>query len=299
MTRYLYKNKEISESFLFDNEFVLKNIYLHILDECNLNCAYCDNFSPLVDSNNKYVMNPNNLEKTFKRLKHLTKHIPFISIGGGEPLLHPDLLKILQILRNIYNKSIITLQTNGILLYNKQFYNPVFIKQLSDLDIDVRVTLYPISKTHEKILLSLKEYYSTLNARLCLHYRERMVHLKISTHKQLQKTNNFYNCDLAGYIDNEKDTLRCNQINENGDLFFCTLFANIRILENYFNIKFDVKDGLDGDYVNIFDIDDINKLIYPLNNRCPFCDYCIDTSYKRKEPWKLSKRKKYEWISEN
>ena len=41
-----YRNRIISPGF-FDNN-TLQTICLYIVNKCNLNCAYCDNFSPLI-----------------------------------------------------------------------------------------------------------------------------------------------------------------------------------------------------------------------------------------------------------
>ena len=118
----LYKNRILSKNFLNNKE--LKSIYLHIIEQCNLNCAYCDNFSPLAKDN--WYISIEQFENNIKRLKFFFNNISFINIGGGESLLHPYIIEFCYILRNYYPYSNINILTNGLLL-EKEYDNKNFI----------------------------------------------------------------------------------------------------------------------------------------------------------------------------
>jgi MoaA/NifB/PqqE/SkfB family radical SAM enzyme len=74
---------------------------------CNLACAYCNEFDN--------VSKPVPIEDMFARLDHLANlGTTVITISGGEPLLHPDLDRIIARARN--RRMIAGMITNGYLL---------------------------------------------------------------------------------------------------------------------------------------------------------------------------------------
>ena len=68
---------------------------VHLVEHCNLNCAGCDNFSSLA---NPKFLSANEFESDLVRLKDLFgDNCQRIYLMGGEPLLHPELVKFLEI----------------------------------------------------------------------------------------------------------------------------------------------------------------------------------------------------------
>ena len=279
-----YKNRLLNKSFFKDN--LLKSVYFHIIDKCNLNCAYCNNYSPLAI--NDWKIYPNEFEKIVKRLKDFFPNIPFLSIGGGEPLLHPYLVDLCNILREYYPNNNISILSNGILL---QSYNKYFIDNISKLNINLVITEYPIQINYNKQSIM----YNSDKIIYTRQTRYQMFNLGLSISKQ-KDNNNYYNCQYAGFKNYKKFSPRCIQLDKNGNLFFCGILANIHLLENYFNIKFEKIKGKYGDYINIFDINDIEDILYGINNKIPFCDYCNEYIEESIE-WKISERKLSEWVS--
>jgi MoaA/NifB/PqqE/SkfB family radical SAM enzyme len=98
-------------------------IVAHIVPirRCNLSCTYCNEF----DDFSKPVPTPVMLRR-IDRLAELGTSV--ITISGGEPLLHPDLDRIIQRIRT--RGSIATLITNGYLL------TPERIKRLNRAGLD-------------------------------------------------------------------------------------------------------------------------------------------------------------------
>lgn len=110
----------------------------HVTDKCNLNCAGCSHFCPLVEDNNFP-----NLEQFKKDIKTLSKkvNIKTIRIMGGEPLLNPELSEFIKATRMAYPKADIRLATNGILLPTM---NQEFWQVLRDNEIKIDFSKYPI-----------------------------------------------------------------------------------------------------------------------------------------------------------
>lgn len=57
----------------------LSQVEFHIVDHCNLNCAYCDHFTPLADKN---FCNIDDIIDDFKKLKNIFDNIGKIYIVG-------------------------------------------------------------------------------------------------------------------------------------------------------------------------------------------------------------------------
>ncbi len=84
-------------------------ILAHIIPirRCNLACAYCNEYDK--------VSNPVPLDEMVRRIDRLAEFgTTIITLSGGEPLLHPDLDKIIRRIR--YNGIIAGMITNGYLL---------------------------------------------------------------------------------------------------------------------------------------------------------------------------------------
>lgn len=89
---------------------MFKKIYIEITNICNLNCSFC----PPTKRDKKY-MSITDFKAILERIKgntnYITLHIK------GEPLMHPELDKILAIAKQYNMNAILT--TNGRLLRNK------------------------------------------------------------------------------------------------------------------------------------------------------------------------------------
>lgn len=86
-------------------------ITLYVTNKCNLNCQMCLN----ANYRHKNKADKGISIKAIKKiLPELKKYKPTVCITGGEPLLNPDLFKIISLL--VKNKIITSLTTNGSLL---------------------------------------------------------------------------------------------------------------------------------------------------------------------------------------
>lgn len=92
---------------------VLDYIETHLVDHCNLNCKGCSHFCNLAQ---KKFADVDDMKRSFVQLSKLFSNIKVIRLMGGEPLLHPEINKIMVDVRNNFPKSEIKIATNGFLL---------------------------------------------------------------------------------------------------------------------------------------------------------------------------------------
>lgn len=101
-----------------------KNLEIHVVDHCNLDCVGCSHESPLLC---KRFEEPRLLSDSLHRLWE-SYHAPLIKLLGGEPLLHPDLPSIIREVRQ-RTDSRIRLVTNGTLL-NRRWTSLVGVHEI-------------------------------------------------------------------------------------------------------------------------------------------------------------------------
>jgi len=103
---------------------------IHINDKCNLKCIMCDTRT-YYEENPGELVDPRILTQQLKILKR--RGLIGVVVGGTEPLLHPNLCKILRKLQAIGLKPILI--TNGLLLKGGTS------KALAKLGIEIVVSL--------------------------------------------------------------------------------------------------------------------------------------------------------------
>ncbi len=85
---------------------------ISIVYHCNFSCRSCSHLSPRMD---RYFVNPDGI---FKAMSALSKnyHPKHVRLVGGEPLLHPNLLDVIDAVRDSGISECIRILTNGVLL---------------------------------------------------------------------------------------------------------------------------------------------------------------------------------------
>lgn len=108
-------NKRYLRKIRFSKEKpTLPYVEVPVTDLCNLNCKGCLFACNAMAGNNH--INKDQIVRDAVRMKELFEDIPWIRILGGEPLMHPDIIEIMDRFRNIYTDSEIDLCTNGLLI---------------------------------------------------------------------------------------------------------------------------------------------------------------------------------------
>lgn len=268
---------------------MIENVDYHIIDRCNLNCASCNHFSPLVPSDDK----GKSIEQITADLTLLSKVkgcFNTLSLLGGEPTLHPELSKILRIARQIMPDKEIHLVTNG------TRYN-MFEKWMDSIienDIWVMISLYPYCDDYENRIRELTDKFCGYD--------------KIIVEQSPDELGFNYgflsNRDDAATEDDIKFCNRpyfCAQV-KNGKLYICHFAAQFDRLKDYFGDKItfemDGKEYLDlnGD---ITEQDVCNFVDYARPNICYHCvDVVNKNAFGERHDWGVTKKDLNEWMAE-
>ncbi len=105
---------------------------------CNLNCKGCSSASPLAE---EWFLDVKMLKKDLSRLNDMGISFKSINVLGGEPLLHPELPRIFDIIKRVFPKVSIGLLTNGLLLRQMQ---ESFWESCQKNSVKLNVTCFPV-----------------------------------------------------------------------------------------------------------------------------------------------------------
>ena len=126
-----------------------------VTDSCNLNCKGCLFASNLTQKTGGQHVSFGQLERDARRMSEIFYDIPWIRILGGEPLMHPDIIKIFRCYRKYFPDSEVDLCTNGLLIPKM---TDEFWKTVREERISVHISGYkPVYNLLDKIDHILKD----------------------------------------------------------------------------------------------------------------------------------------------
>lgn len=99
-------------------EGTIDQIFLNITTACTLKCRDCSMFIPYVKK--PCIYPSDEIMKDFMRVLSVLGHIRIVNFYGGEPLLHPDLAKMIQSLKADKRIDRISFITNGTIVPNSE-----------------------------------------------------------------------------------------------------------------------------------------------------------------------------------
>ncbi|GHV58141.1 hypothetical protein AGMMS49579_25100 [Spirochaetia bacterium] len=250
---------------------------INLTDHCNLNCAGCTAFSPIAEE--KY-MDVDGFERDCQRLSELTdRKIELIDLLGGEPLLHPELEKIIAIARK-YFEGDINVVTNGLLLVKTPATSWITCHQNN---IGIIISGYPIKLKMDEI----QKLADTNNVKLVIRGSTNDI-----------KIWNKVPYDLTGKQNQIKNFRICYGANmcinlENGRLATCPIPFVIKQFNNYFHQDIPV---LETDTIDIYKVKSIEEIFDFLRRPNTQCKYCNLKGIKYGVDWSVSKRDIKEWV---
>ena len=256
----------------------LSYFVLNILDHCNLKCKGCDHFAPIAE---KRFVTLDAIENDLRQMSRIMNAaVTRIGVMGGEPLLHPDLLEILITARKEFPHTLIELVTNGLLLLSQ---GDTFWDVCRDYGIMIVTTKYPIQVDYDKIMqiadskTVMFKFYGKTGETQKTSYKMPMDPEGMQEPKQ-----SFWNC----YHGNG-----CSLLME-GKLYPCTVAPNARHFNKKFNTNMELENG---DYLDIYAIDNAEDLLAFLCTPKPFCRYCRTKERSAGHEWERSKQEMSEW----
>lgn len=264
---------------------MLVNVDYHITDHCNLNCAHCNHFSPLVPKETKHK----SIEQITADLSLLSKFkndIGTVALLGGEPFLHPQLSKILRITRQIFPNNEISLTSNGTLADKILQWKD----SIEENNIQLVITIYPYKQDAWENYNKIKNIISSTS------YWD----FPIKTGMMYHELSNQFGVATDQEIKDCVKRWRCNQLKD-GKLWICHYAAQLNVLKNAFpgQVNIDVDDrcylDLNNDDLTIDDIYEWQRTTWP-----GICMHCVDAHYGGyggpTKPWETTKKELSEWV---
>lgn len=166
-----------------------------VAHHCNLSCKGCSNLSSRLK---KFFVAPYAVARDLSMLARVYDP-ECIVLNGGEPLLHPDLIEVIDAVRGSGISQYVKVVTNGILLSRmpREFWQRVD---------EVVISLYPTTMVdHEKIKTchrKAKEHGVRIVLRYSDIFREKFAELGTSDHQLVQRiyrtcqTTHFWRCHI-------------------------------------------------------------------------------------------------------
>ena len=252
---------------------------MHVCDYCNLNCIGCTHFSPLVKPGEDKFIDLDRFQKDIERINFLFgERFKSIHFMGGEPLLNPDLAKIIKITRNISKGVNIEIWTNGTLIFKQ---DEELWKTCKECKADIRITNYPINFNYEKA----KEYLESFGLDVRLSDVNRKVMFKYPL--TLKGNNNikkeFKHCPIGNKCINLRD----------GRFYTCPIVPNIRFFNEYFGNRIETREN---DSIDIYEANSANEIFEFLAKPVQMCRYCDLFNIQKGIEWRPSKKELSEWV---
>ncbi len=261
---------------------------VNIADHCNLNCQMCDHYSQLADV---HFLDFDEYCRDIERLSYLMDQtMGIMKLQGGEPLLNRQLGKFIEVTRKFFPHTRIFLFTNGLLLLQSEKWEEGNLWEcLYENNVEVELTMYPISLDYEKIQEKAAQYQ-----------------VKLSMFKEiaddqntgiLKKTSVKHPHDLKGEQDMHS-FISCYQFNESitlrhGKIYTCPMIPYSEYLEKAFSVSFErCKD----DGIDIYEAKSYEEIAEFVTHRVPFCRYCNVRNRQFAVEWKQSDRTLSEYV---
>ena len=258
-----------------------------LTDHCNLSCQMCDHFAQLSEP---WFVDADQFERDMRRMGELFDHrIGAVTLEGGEPALHPELLSFIRITRREFPDAQVIVLTNGTLLLQWE-HSPHgnFWEVCRENRVDIKVTVYPIAIDYEQLQEKAVKYQVPIEMSSNIHAEELSRLVKISDKHPM---------DLKGSIPKYQcvHCLYFNKFNvvKDGRYYMCPIEAHINIFNHRFGENLSYAEG---DWLDIYKVKDWHEFAEYSSNWIPFCRYCDQKHWRHHSEWKISSRMIEEYV---
>jgi MoaA/NifB/PqqE/SkfB family radical SAM enzyme len=247
-----------------------------LCDHCNLNCKGCGACSPLAA---EWFLDTDLYEKDCGRLSELSGGTAeYIDLLGGEPLLHPEIIKIIKITRKNFTCTI-NIITNGLKLASM---SGEFWTACKKNDINIVISGYPVKIDYEKIKLASAEYNVPVEIRGFAKKLTIWNKLPYDVQGGQNALDNFLSCLSSNFC----------TVLKNGKIATCGQVFAARHFNEYFHKNMEISDE---NFIDIYKASSIDEILEFLSRPIPFCKYCGIKKIKRGIKWETSKKEIAEW----
>lgn len=260
---------------------------INLVDHCNLSCQMCDHYSQL---SKKWFVDINRFEKDMIRMGELFEHsIGAITLLGGEPTLHEDIIDCIKITRREFPEAELIILTNGVLLLELEHSDKGnFWEVCRDNNVHITVTVYPIKLDYVALEAKGKEYGVSVFMSSDIHAAQS---------KKVKKISDKHTLNLEGKVESFYcvNCLYFNKFNvlKEGRLYMCPVAAHSDIFNQAFAQSLEIKQK---DYLDIYQISTWKEIAEFSASYVPFCSYCDLKKWGHHSEWKASNKKIEEYV---
>ena len=268
------------ERYLFDWRRIFINDGYHIeysiTDICNRRCKSCSHLAPLAKKAN--FVSREEFTRVVKLMRNLIPDAHTFWLTGGEPTLHPDYIKLLKILRDVYPDVYIGIYSNGIKL--KEVERDIeFWDFVRENGVVWAVTNYDIPGQY---FIDLFNKYDCKNNLAIIQSGKTFARLTNYSYGQSVSYEKYLQCGWE----------RCKINIRNGRIFNCAASEFVDLFNDFFGEKLVLSDK---DYLEIND-KLTRKHIDEFRGPMPFCGQC-DIRLRHRDVFRneCSQKRKCEW----
>lgn len=237
---------------------IYKSIYegiiaeIQIVDHCNLNCAFCNHFSPIAEP---WCMPIEDFRAQIEAVRDNLPNLKTLILLGGEPTLHPQLLDICKIARELLPEVGLEIFTNGV----KIKYIEDLMPALKELNVYMSFSSYPGHYNMERTDKLMQKYDNSGYTNTRIFMEQNIVDEKHEGDFEF----NYFNCG--------HHTIPCFTIKD-FKLYICPFAAHV---SHYFKAAVISHPETLDDYLYIPDIKgDLDKIQDFIFTAKPICAYC-------------------------
>lgn len=234
----------------YDSVYDGIELEMHIVDHCNLNCAGCNHFCPLAKP---FYISLKEFQNQLEIVKEKLPSLKWLMLLGGEPTLHPQLLELCQIARQLFPNITIEILTNGKDLSNvaKQ------IKEFQKININFTIAQYNIEYNDQDI-----KTVCNIPGNNFSWGRESFLQTLVDIDgSQDMEENFFYHCHHQ---------LPCFTL-QDYKIFECPFAAHIRHFIKKFNCDIPLIKDIDYLDLNTITLNKLEQFSYQPKNICKYC----------------------------
>lgn len=251
---------------------------INLTQACNLNCKGCTHYSPIApkdDAEQLSIIKAN--------VEHLAKikgaeQIAQLYLIGGETLLYPHLNEAIEIAREFFPATPISIFTNGLLIPKMP---DDFWDTCRKHRVLIDITRYPINVNYDHLIEIVRSKGVEVKQFADRSIDNSFQRFPLDQNKRQWARLAHFTCFNYGCL---------SIVGEN--LYPCSISGCIELLNKRFGTSFEHEDD---DYLRIADLKDVKEIFRLRNRPVPFCAYCMKPVPTTYEP---SSRHLSEWVQQ-